>query len=109
MEPRARILTESAEFHLIMNVCGENPIMAPLHQAYRSGEAVAFKAVSVNWMRATVQIRSSVNLPSTRLKCVCGQRDKCIHTLQRKRPQLTFEHVHVSVFFFLFLVKRNKL
>lgn len=37
---------ESAEFHLIMNVCGENPIMALLHQAYRkhrSGEAEAFK------------------------------------------------------------------
>lgn len=38
--------SESAEFHLIMNVCGENPIMALLHQAYRkhrSGEAKAFK------------------------------------------------------------------
>ena len=36
---------ESAEFHLIMNVCGENPIMALLHQAYRKhtgGEAKAF-------------------------------------------------------------------
>lgn len=37
---------ESAEFHLIMNVCGENPIMVLLHQAcrkHRSGEAKAFK------------------------------------------------------------------
>lgn len=38
--------SESADFHLIMNVCGENPIMALLHQAYRkhrSGEEKAFK------------------------------------------------------------------
>lgn len=37
---------ESADSHLIMNVCGENPIMALLHQAYRkhrSGEPKAFK------------------------------------------------------------------
>lgn len=50
---------ESAEFHLIMNVCGENPIMALLHQAYRkhrSAEAKAFRAISVNWMTATVQM-----------------------------------------------------
>lgn len=36
---------ESAQFHLIMNVCGENPIMALLHQAYRkhrNREAKAF-------------------------------------------------------------------
>lgn len=37
---------ESAEFLLIMNVCGENPIMVLLHQActkHRSSEAKAFK------------------------------------------------------------------
>lgn len=47
MEPMSSYShSESAQSHLIMNVCGENSIMELLHQAYRkhrSGEAEAFK------------------------------------------------------------------
>lgn len=46
MEPLSSCSHRENKFHLIMNVCGENPIMAALHQAYRkhrSTEAKAFK------------------------------------------------------------------
>lgn len=55
--------SESAEFHLIMNVCGENPIMALLHQAYRkhrSVEAKAFKGHISQLDGVTMQIRTSI-------------------------------------------------
>lgn len=46
MEPLSSYSHRESEFHLIMNVCGENPIMAAVHQAYkkhRSADAKAFK------------------------------------------------------------------
>lgn len=75
-----------------MNVCGENPIMALLHQAYRKhrgGQAQAFKG---HISQVVEGYRANQILPQS----VCVWRDR--DALTRKKPALTFVQIPVSIF-----------
>lgn len=65
---------ESAESHLIMNVCGENPIMALLHQAYRKHRSAEAKAFKGHIIQLDEGCRANQILPQHTSECVWTER-----------------------------------